>query len=234
LDKERVPRPWDIYIHFKDKPYQIITIASHSETGEQMVVYQALYGDFQTYVRPLSMFVSEVDKVKYPYATQKYRFELRTDFQKKTESICTKEEVQTTGNNISNSLSEVKDADYLTDFVKAQELQEIPDQIPGLNITASKGDVQDNHKEQLPTVNTEGEILPESVNSILMDFLDANSYTKKLTILTSNIKHINNRLINDMAVSLDCSIDEGPLDKRIQELIFCLNSMIRFEDRRLR
>lgn len=72
---QRVPRPYEIYRHFKGMQYQILSIATHSETSEQMVVYQQLYAPFGVYVRPLAMFMSKVDKEKYPQIQQEYRFE---------------------------------------------------------------------------------------------------------------------------------------------------------------
>lgn len=69
------PKPFEKFRHFKGNSYQVMTLAKDADTGEDMVVYQALYGDFTTYVRSLSQFMSPVDKVKYPNVSQEYRFE---------------------------------------------------------------------------------------------------------------------------------------------------------------
>ena len=80
-------KPGDIVQHFKCEMlndeerntkkylYEIIGVATHSETRESMMVYRPLYDDGGMYVRPLDMFLSEVDQEKYPDVKQKYRFE---------------------------------------------------------------------------------------------------------------------------------------------------------------
>lgn len=66
-----------VYKHFKGDYYLVEDIARDSETHEELVLYRKLYEDGSLWVRPLDMFLSEVDHDKYPNVEQQYRFELQ-------------------------------------------------------------------------------------------------------------------------------------------------------------
>ncbi len=66
-----------VYKHFKGDYYLVLDTAINSETDEEMVLYVSLYGDGKKYVRPLKMFLMEVNHQKYPDVKQKYCFELQ-------------------------------------------------------------------------------------------------------------------------------------------------------------
>ncbi|MDY5576838.1 MAG: DUF1653 domain-containing protein [Lachnospiraceae bacterium] len=169
MEREK-PAPQEIYRHFKNNLYQIITLAVHSETKEELVIYQALYGEFGIYARPLEMFMSEVDHEKYPQVRQKYRFE----------KVSAGEEAQ-----------------------REEEQQ------------------KEEQQEELPDMD-------------LMEFLDADSMEEKRRILIAMKPRITDRLINDIAASLDITVDEGELEKRYKDLLYCVETMNRFEVDRLR
>ena len=136
---DRTPKPGEFYRHFKNKLYQIVTVATHSETGEKLVIYQALYDDFGVYARPLDMFVSEVDHEKYPDVKQKYRLERITPQTKQTDTQVKSETVRQSAAKmpeagsvqVQTSKAQVADADddqapnpQLIKFLDADTLEE--------------------------------------------------------------------------------------------------------------
>lgn len=206
--ENRMPKPGEKYIHFKKKPYQVICVANHSETGEKMVVYQALYGEFPFYVRPLEMFISEVDHIKYPDADQKYRFELADHIRQNAP-----EDVQAKDLNI--NLHHIK--------------------IMDLNGEEHAPKVQDVVTEQNDSIGQSEDIQQEAqADPALLEFLDADSYEQKRNVLVSIRQRITDRLIDDFAVTIDVVIPEGDIDGRYQQLDTCLRTMQRYESDRLR
>lgn len=77
----RIPKKGDVYKHFKGNIYEVLAIAKHTETMEDMVVYQEYDGE-NVYVRPLEMFMSKVDKEKYPEVNQEFRFQLQEEIER--------------------------------------------------------------------------------------------------------------------------------------------------------
>lgn len=236
MEQGRIPKPGEIYKHFKDMHYQIITVATHSENRELMVVYQALYGDFKTYVRPLEMFVSEVDHIKYPEAKQKYRFELERSFEdilnsnKERKEEITKAEKTKEGEAAYHQEHE----NTVIDKNIAQENERYPQPEKGLERTIPAAVLIEQDHTIMSFSQGSSVEAAEEVNSILLDFLEETSYSKKLEVLLLHKKHLNDRLVNDMAVALDIAVDEGPLEERIQGLVNCLSALSRFEHRRIR
>ena len=211
------PRPGEKYLHFKNKLYQIIAIAQHAETGEKMVVYQALYGTFQTYVLPWFIFVSSGDKQKYPQAQQKYCFQW-VEFKKEEQELPREQKSE------HSKRESVKHTAALPEPSKRESVKQtaaLPEP------SASKPAEQ----EEAATKPPRKEL---STEQKMMAFFDADTSEERYDILLDMRGEVTDRMINNMAVVLDVVIEEGPLDIRYEELKACLRTRQRYERNRLK
>lgn len=199
------PRPQEIYRHFKGNMYQVLTIAIHSETREEMVVYQALYGDYKVYVRPLDMFMSEVDRNKYPDVKQKMRFEKVTPTDDRSEKVVTPDPVK--------------------DEEKESEKQ--PAKKPMFNFKPTE-------KSVIMEKSVDEEAQELNLDPLVIQFMDADLASEKNDILAKLRPIITNDMIDIMALSVGVVVNEGDVYDRYNDLRTCLTTMEKFESTRLR
>ena len=204
------PKPQEIYRHFKGNIYQIRCLAQHSETGEMMVVYQAMYDNFQIYVRPLDMFMEEVDRSRYPGVIQKYRFELLQDIEL---SVPARECGSAQECEPAQDCGPVQECEPAQDCGSAQECEPAQKCEP---VQAVEPDEQMN------------------IDPLVMDFLDADTYEQRLNILAALRHRITDDMINTMAVAVDLEIKDGDVEERYEELKSCLLTFEKYECNRLR
>lgn len=210
--------PGDFYRHFKGKIYQIRELAKHSETGEDMVVYQGMYPPFQVWVRPLSMFLDSVDHEKYPECRQQYRFE-EVVFQ----------------NTLQQDVMQERGADSKINATSSQKTdQEI---VPKTEQSVS---ISDQELRKI-LINDQGEKLltgrmsdEEIARRGFLALLDADTYREKRQILVGLREYLNELYLNNLAAALDIVLEEGSSQEHYDTLLHCLETYEKYEGGRLR
>lgn len=197
----QIPRPGEIYQHFKGNLYRIVAVAEHTESTQQLVIYQALYGNYQVYARPLEMFMEKVDRNKYPL-DQYPQFQAEFRFTR----LPLAEPAETSRNKETESRECAAEP---VEGILNESLQE------------------DSGQEAL----TEEE---SGIDPLLLAFLDADGYERKLEIFDSLHMRINQSMLNTVAVSLDLEIPDGDLEEQYQTLRNCMLTLEKYECNRLR
>ena len=213
-----IPRPQEIYKHFKGNLYQVTAIATHSETQEQLVIYQALYGDFRIYARPLDMFVSRVDREKYPDVGQEFRFELQGPGAERQRAESEPEPGDCVAGGIGTEPAHV-----------AGGIGAEPGYVAGGTGTAAGVEEWADAEEA-----SGAESAAEALDPFVMEFLDADSYEQRLNILAGLHHRITDGMITTMAIACDIEIDDGDTEERYEALKTCLQTLERYECNRLR
>ena len=215
---ERTPRPNEIYQHFKGNLYRVVTLAKHADTGQMLVIYQALYGSFEVFARPLADFTGKVDRAKYPDAAAEYRFTLLPQIVGQV-SEAERPEMRQEPDTAQPQSSGAENPEA------GNRRQTEPDSTPVQEQTApTKGtDMQPQDEQEEP-----------ALDPMLLAFLDADTYEEKLAIFTDMSGRITDDMLTTMAVSMDIDLKEGELMDRYEELKNCIIMREKYECNRLR
>ena len=214
----QMPRPGERYRHFKDKLYQIVAVATHSETGEKMVIYQALYGEFGVWARPLSMCLEPVDREKYPEAAQKLRFERVAAAAAGDEE---QEEARTEGKEREEARAEGKEREEARAADK--ECEEAP----------ARGDNGIPAGEQACGHDDQGSD-ESSLHPLLFRFLDAGSPGERVNLLRLMKGRVGQAEVDSLCTCLDARRLDGSIEEQIDDLIGRLQMQQKYQTSRLR
>lgn len=208
MENNRKPKPGQIYKHFKNNLYQIIAVAIHTETKEEMVVYQALYGDFGIYVRPIDMFLSKVDHDKYPEVQQIYRFQL-----------ISKEDLLKNATSSNSFTHNIEESHAIENELQSDKMLERDNQSKDVSQEIFANIVQ---KQETVTKDQKA----------LFEFLDADTYQEKLNLLISMKNDMTDLMLDNLAVCLDFVPSGDALEDRYLSLVHYIKMKINYEGRR--
>lgn len=221
-----IPKAYERYRHFKGNDYQILAIAKNSEDASEQVVYQALYPPFTIYVRPLSMFMSEVDREKYPSVAQRYRFELVSGGEDMPQ-----ERTQGEGESQSVTWEKAEDAAAATKSVTAKAPECV---MPEESQNTAHKTGEDVTAEGASEPATEEMDAEWAIDENVLAFLEADTYEQKLNIFSEMRDKVTQDMLNTIAASLDIEVDSGELEERYRQIQNCLMTFQRYECNRLR
>lgn len=229
---QKRPQAGERYLHFKNKLYQVLTIATHSETGEELVIYQALYGNYRVYARPLAMFTGEVDHEKYPGVAQKYRFQLVSGeraeepaeepekFAEKPRAAVSEGAADKSGEPVPERPQTMQQSRFVTE-------RKTVDQAKSERRSQFARQPRSPLIRKAPAASERKEA--SAAEELLMAFYDAATYGRKYQILLQMEGRVTDLMIDNMAMVMDVTIPEGPVEKRYEELKRCVRTYEKYE-----
>lgn len=202
----RIPKPGEFYRDIENRLYQIITMAKHTEIGEELVVYQALYGVYPIVAAPLLLFNRRVDETAHPRAEQEYWFEPVKFL---------------AGKRAGNK-----------DFLPEEEPEEYFDEEGDTFEDVTFEELSEDESPQSSV--TESERNGSTAIEWLEKFLDAESYEKQLEVLAQMRGKVGKRELDSICLVLGIPASSGDEDSQILNIKKHLETRMRFDNRRLR
>jgi len=235
------PKENEIYKHFKGSLYQIVAIAVHTENSEKMVVYRSIEKPERVFARPLEMFMSEVDRIRYPLVRAKYRFTLMVEAEEviepEQEEIEQKqEEIEPEQEEIEPEQEEIgteqKENEPEQEEIESNQDEELSEEDSELASDIEEISVDKTDEEYDTAVyNADGELV---LDPIVEAVLDEKEFSDKI----ENFERLRNKCTNEMlttiAISLDIQLEGESVEENYAQILKTLRMHNKYESARLR
>lgn len=226
------PVAGQIYKHFKGNLYKILAVAVHTESEERLVVYQSVENPERVFARPLEMFMSDIDRFRYPLIKAKYRFTLvgepEEETKEKLESEIAKpaEETEPSKTEVREKASDSSDSENETLIDKTLSSE------PSDNTEPSKTEViEEQSADDSAIYKDNGELV---IDPYVEGVLDEKEYSKKIEFFEMLRGKCTEDMLTTIAISLDIQLQEGSIEDKYSQILKTLKMHEKYETSRLR
>lgn len=220
-NKRENPKEGQIYKHFKGSLYEVLALAVHTETEEKLVIYRSVEKPERVFARPVEMFMSEVDRLRYPFIRAKYRFTLMAE-------VVEAEDDVDEGLEPEEKVSSPKEE---TDTESEDTVPNTGDECPAEKAEEVVLAGSEANKEEAPLFKEDGTL---ALDPTVEKILDAKDYTDKI----SHFEMLRNKCTEDMltqlAISLDVQLEDGSIEEKYAQILKTLRMHEKYESARLR
>jgi len=234
------PKTGEIYKHFKGNLYQVVTIAVHTETSDKLVVYKSIENPEKVFARPIDMFMSEVDRFRYPFVKAKYRFTLMVEAQDEPEELEAEleEDVDSEGVDSEGVDSEDVDSEGVdSEDVDSKDVDSVEDTTESVEKPVGNAiELVDNDNQPLEDDDTakykkDGELV---LDPIIEAILDEKEFTKKIENFELLRGKCTDEMLTTLAISLDIQLSEGTVEEKYADILKTLRMHEKYESARFR
>lgn len=215
-ENRQTPVAGQIYKHFKGNLYKVLAVAVHTESEEKLVVYQSVDNPDRVFARPLEMFMSDIDRFRYPLIRAKYRFTLVSEPEEETdEPLKTK---------AAESETSQPSEDTLAASIPSSE-QEEETEPSKIEVTEEQSD------DDSAVYKDNGELV---IDPYVEGVLDEKEFSKKIEFFEMLRGKCTEDMLTTIAISLDIQLQEGSIEDKYSQILRTLKMHEKYETSRLR
>lgn len=236
VDNRKNPKAGEIYRHFKGNLYEVLGIAAHTETSDKLVVYRDCNNAERVFARPLDMFMSKVDHLKYPFVRAKYRFTLEAEaveVEYVVEEVIAEENEGTEEEAAAEVLAdEVEETEVVEEAPVEEEVVSAPVEQAEEVAEETSEEVVEKITEQAIEEKSEDEV--PALDPIVEKILDAKEYTEKIEYFELLRNRCDESMLATLAMAMDIQLEEDTLEGKYAQILKTFKMHEKYETSRLR